>query len=393
MQPLASSWDRVIGQARAVAALRGAVASGRVAHAYLFHGPDGAGKRAAALALAQALQCERRAEGSGDACGACTPCSKVARMIHPDVHVYFAQPKDTEPADVAARLALLAADPYAEVSFRRRPALDDGAKPTNKQVLYSVDRIRAGIGRDLQFTPAEGRYKVAVLTDADAMNVEAANAFLKGLEEPTPRTVLVLTASRPDRLLPTITSRCQRLRFDPLGAEEVERALAERAGLDPARAALLARMADGSYTKALALAESDDLAARREQVLNFFRLALSGPVGQLDDLIAELTGAGREPLKASLHLMLVWVRDIMLARSLGENAPLVNVDQAGAVHRFVGAFPDVDLEAMVALVEHAGDLVERNASPPLVLTVLADALRQTMKGHPRPRLFTPLAEA
>jgi DNA polymerase III subunit delta' len=386
-------WDRVIGQARAVAALRGAVAAGRVAHAYLFHGPDGVGKRAAALALAQALECERRPEGSGDACGACGPCQKVARLVHPDVHVYFPQPSDAEPSDVAARLARLAEDPYAEVGFRRRPSLDDPTKTSTKQVIYPVGRMREEVGRDLRFTPAEGRYKVALLTDADAMNVEASNAFLKTLEEPTPRTVLILTASRPDRLLPTITSRCQRLRFDALTVEEVERALTERAGLDPTRAGLLARMADGSYTQALTLAGSEELAERREQVLQFFRLAYTDKVGPLDDLISALAARGREPLKATLALMLVWVRDLVLARALGAEAPIVNVDQAEAVHRFVAGVPDADLDAMASLVEHAVELVERNANAALVLTVLADALRQAMLGRSRPRLFTPLAEA
>jgi DNA polymerase III subunit delta' len=385
-------WDRVIGQARAVAALRGAVAAGRVAHAYLFHGPDGVGKRAAALALAQALECERRPDGSGDACGACGPCQKVARLIHPDVHVYFPQPSDAEPSDVAARLARLAEDPYAEVGFRRRPSLDDPAKTSTKQVIYPVGRMREEVGRDLRFTPAEGRYKVALLTDADAMNVEASNAFLKTLEEPTPRTVLILTASRPDRLLPTITSRCQRLRFDALAVEEIERALTERAGLDPVRAGLLARMADGSYTQALTLAGSEELAERRDQVLHFFRYAYSDKVGPLDDLISTLAGRGREPLKATLVLMLVWVRDLVLARALGAEAPIVNVDQAGAVHRFVAGVPEADLDAIAGLVEHAVELVERNANAALVLTVLADALRQAMLGRSRGRLFAPLAE-
>src|SRR5690606_495654 len=169
------AWDRVIGQERVVEALGRALASGRVAHAYLFHGPEGTGKRAAALALAQALQCQRRAEGEADACGACPACQKVARLIHPDVHVYLPQPADAAEEDVAARLQRLAENPYAEVDFRRRPNLDDPSKTSNKQAIYSVDRVR-DVTRDLRFAPAEGRYKVAVLTDADTMNVSAANA-------------------------------------------------------------------------------------------------------------------------------------------------------------------------------------------------------------------------
>jgi DNA polymerase-3 subunit delta' len=384
-------WSEVIGQQRAVETLQRALTSGRVAHAYLFHGPDGVGKRATALAFAQALQCQRRAVGEAAPCGACLACQKVDRMVHPDVHLYLPQPNDASAGDVAARLQRLAGDAYAEVDFRRRPSLDDPSKSSNKHTIYNVDRVRE-ITRDLRYSPAEGRFKVAVLTDADAMNEPSANAFLKGLEEPTEQTVIVLTASRPDRLLPTILSRCQRLRFDALAPDAIERALVARDGLEPERAAFLARMADGSYTRALTLAGSEDLARQRAHVVAFFRAAFTGSGAQLDDLIADLAGLGREGLKGVLGLMLGWVRDLMLARHAGADAALVNVDQQASVLRFVDNLPDARLDALADLVEHATELVERNVNATLVLTVLADALRAAMQGRERHRLFAPLAD-
>ena len=94
------TWSTLIDQQRVVEALRRTLESGRVAHAYLFHGPDGVGKRATALAFAQALQCEQNTDA---ACGTCLACSKTARMIHPDVHVLFPYPSDVDEHDVAAR--------------------------------------------------------------------------------------------------------------------------------------------------------------------------------------------------------------------------------------------------------------------------------------------------
>jgi DNA polymerase III subunit delta' len=386
------SWDSIIGQPRVVDVLSRAVAAGRVAHAYLFHGPDGTGKRAAALALAQALQCERRQPGDGDACGACGPCQKVQSLLHPDVHVYLAQPSKATPEDVGARLRLLAENPYVEISYSRRPELSDSEKPANLKPFYAVDRVRE-INRDLRFTPAEGRWKVALLTDVDTMQASAANAFLKSLEEPTPRTVLILTASRADLLLPTIISRCQRLRFDPLAAVEIEEALRERIGAEPVRAALLARMADGSYTQALSLLESVDLDERRQQVLLFFRHSYRGALLELDDIIQELAKLGREPLRDVLQLMLTWVRDLVLARTIGPGAPLINVDQREAIEKFVANVERARLADMAGLVEHALDAVAANASTTLVLMSLADGLRDAMLGLERSRLFTPLAEA
>lgn len=384
-------WNGVIDQERAVETLRRALASGRVAHAYLFHGPDGVGKRAASLAFVQALECQRRALDEADPCGSCPACQKVAKMLHPDVHLYLPQPNDAGTDDLAIRFQRLGQNPYAEVDFRRRPTLDDPTKTSTKQVIYNVERVRE-ITRALRYSPAEGRYKVAILTDADAMNEASANAFLKGLEEPTEHTVIILTAGRPDRLLPTILSRCQRVRFDALSAGAIERALVERASLDPEQAALLARMADGSYTRALVLSESEELARQRAHVLAFFRAAFSGSGDAVDDLVADLAGLGREGLKGVLGLMLGWVRDLVLARYTGAEAALVNVDQRAAVHRFVDNLPMARLDAIADLVEHAVELVERNVNTTLVLTVLADAMRAAMRGQDRHRLFAPLAE-
>ena len=384
-------WDWVIEQERVVTTLQRALTTERVAHAYLFHGPDGVGKRAAALAFAQALECQRRGPGEAAPCGTCPACQKVAKMLHPDVHLYLPQPNDAGTDDIAARFQRLGQNPYAEVDFRRRPTLDDPTKTSTKQVIYNVDRVRE-ITRALRYSPAEGRHKVAILTDADAMNEASANAFLKGLEEPTEHTVIILTASRPDRLLPTILSRCQRLRFDTLPAEAIERSLVERASLDPEQAALLARMADGSYTRALVLSESEELARQRAHVLAFFRAAFSGSGDAVDDLVADLAGLGREGLKGVLALMLGWVRDLVLARHAGAEAALVNIDQRASVHRFVENLPAARLDAMADLVEHAHELVERNANATLVLTVLADAMRAAMRGQARHRLFAPLSE-
>lgn len=382
-------WRDVIDQERVVEVLRRSVEQGRVAHAYLFYGPDGAGKRAAALALAQTLLCER---GGDDACGRCLACTKVARMLHPDVHVLFPYPADVDEHEVSERLQLLAQNPYAATDFVRRPSLSDASKTSNKQASYPVARINEEVRRAMSFKPVEGRYKVAIMTDADLLRTEAANAFLKLLEEPTPRTVFVLTTSRPERLLPTIISRCQRLRFAPLAPASIEVALVEREGLEPDRAAALARMADGSYTRALDLAENEELMGNRQLVLDFLRLAYTRNVDKLVDRVEEMSKMGRERIKGLLGLMLNWLRDLLLYQAMGDEAPLVNVDQRDAVARFCQNLPDADLEAMVRLVEAAIELIERNVHATLTLTVLGQSLARAMRGPHDGRLYVPLVE-
>ena len=371
-------------------ALRRALSAERVAHAYLFHGPDGVGKRAVALEMARALQCT---EQNDEACGNCRACQKTRRMVHPDVHVLFPYPKGTDEDDVAARIDRLGSNPYAAVDYVRRPSLSDPSETSNKQVMYHIDRVQEDLLRPMSFRPAEGQYKVAILTDVEHMNETAANAFLKLLEEPPPQTVFLLTTSRPEQLLPTIVSRCQRLRFDPLLPESIEGALVEREEMAPDTASMLARMADGSYSRALDLAENEDLMASRELVLDYFRAAYTQKVTSLTDCIDELSSQGRERVKSMLRLMLRWVRDLMLYRTMGDEAPLVNVDQADAVARFCDNLPDADLEGMVTLVEEALHLTERNVRLSLILTALAQSLARAMRGGTVETLYDPLPSA
>ena len=385
-------WTDVLAQERATETLARAIETGRVAHAYLFYGPDGVGKRVAALAFARALQCERggAAPGTG-ACGECAGCLKAAKGLHPDVHVLMPYPSDTAPDEVGERLRLLVENPYAATDFLRRPSLADAEKTSNKQVHYSVERVHEDVRRPLSYQPSEGRRKVAILLDADLLRVEAANAFLKLLEEPAPAAVLILTTTRPDRVLPTILSRCQKVRFDVLPDEAVARALVERGGVAPADAPTLARMAGGSVSRGLELAGQGDLGARRELVVRFFRYAYARKAAEAG-VVDEVAGLGREGIKNVLGLMLRWVHDLVRFRHGGEGAALVNVDQADSIGRFCRNVPHADLARMAALVEEALLLVERNAHAGLVARVLAARLGAAMHAGASPDLFVPLVE-
>ncbi len=383
-------WSSVVAQPRVVEALSRAVAAGRVAHAYLFHGPAGSGKRAAGVAFAAALLCERRAEDAGDACGACPACQKVARGVHPDLHILLPTPSDADADDYAARLARLAADPYASVDYARRPALGDASKSSNKQVTYSVERMQDDVRRPMGFRPTEGRMKVALIAGADVMRVEAANAFLKLLEEPGAQALFVLTTERLDRVLPTVVSRCQQVRFDPLPDESVAAALVARGLAEGPPADALARMAGGSLTRAVEIAEQGDLLARRDLALRFARYAHAARPDQAG-VLDEMAALGREPLKAAFEMLLRWTHDLVRHRALGDAARLVNADIADSIARFGRNVPGADLSAMVDLVEEARDLVERNVSASLVVRVLALRMRRAMHEGVHVPLFEPLA--
>jgi DNA polymerase-3 subunit delta' len=374
-----------------VDALRRAVERDRVAHAYLFHGPDGSGKRAAALALAQALLCER---SDGRPCDTCSSCTRARRLVHPDLQFLFPQPADAPMDSVRERLDRIAADPYATVDFARRSSLDDPEAVSNRVVQYSVSRINEEVRRAMSFRSVEGGYKVAIVTDAEALRKEAANAFLKLLEEPTPNTVFILTANRLDRLLPTIVSRCQQVRFDRLGDEDVARGLSTRLGLPDSVAATIARMADGSYSRALDLAASEELLESREAAVDYLRAAYRAwsDVDRMSHQVEELARRSREHQKFQLGLMLLWIRDVVLYRERGADAAIVNMDQVQAITNFIERVPDADQAAMAELVEGAIELVERNVNSRLVLTTLAQKLALAMRGRGDARLYVPLTD-
>ena len=195
---------------------------GRLAHALLFAGPDGIGKRAVALALTAWLQCEA---GGDDACGTCTSCRQVAAGSHPDVQMV-------------------------------------GVATGKKEI--GVDRVR-DLKRFTQLQPSRGKVKVGIIDDAHMLTVAAQNALLKTLEEPSDRSLLILVANTADALLPTVRSRCQRVRFSPLSLETVVEILTARHGLAADAARDLAVLAEGSPGRALAL--RDGLAGERAALL------------------------------------------------------------------------------------------------------------------------------
>lgn len=228
------SWHSVRGHDRVVESLRNSLAQGRFPHAFLFVGPEGIGKHTFALTLAQALLCERAAAAALDPCQKCPSCLQVKAGNHPDV---------------------------LEV-----------CRPEDKHEL-PIKVIR-GLCLDLGLKPARGGRKVAIVDDADDLNEEAANAFLKTLEEPPENSVLIMIGTSAELQLETIISRCRVVRFDPLPEADLAALLLEqKVATDPAEATRLAKLGEGSVGRARGLADPnldqfrrsliDELAASR----------------------------------------------------------------------------------------------------------------------------------
>ena len=221
------SWHSVRGHDRIVETLRTNLRHGRFHHAFLFVGPAGVGKRTFARTLAQALLCEQTLESDLDPCGECPGCVQVMASTHPD--------------------------------------LLEVARPEDRQELPI--RVIRDLCADFSLKPARGIRKVAIVDDVDDMNDEAANAFLKTLEEPPPGAVLILIGTSAELQLETIVSRCQVVRFDPLSETELTELLLDRRIVeDRPEAARLAALSEGSVSRAIGLAGSNLREFRRELI-------------------------------------------------------------------------------------------------------------------------------
>lgn len=292
-------FTNVLGHEFQKQALRRAIREDRISHAYLFSGPDGVGKKLIAIEFAKILNCASTHEaGETDlkntACD-CPSCRKIEKGIHPDVFL---------------------------VQYK-------GAKD------IKVDQIREEVEERLFFRPFEGRFKVAILDEAERMNQNAQNAFLKTLEEPPSDSVIVLITSLPQSFLPTIRSRCQLLEFSPLSDEIIVEEIRKRKDLSSDEAVLCARLSGGSLGRALSL--DQNLLSQREKLLT--KLSKINPnhasevLGFVESLPVGSAPEDIEKLSFVFDVISLWLRDMVLMKiGFGENS-LSNRDLASIVEQ------------------------------------------------------------
>jgi DNA polymerase III subunit delta' len=373
-----TNWNSIVGQRRVKAILQRSFTTGRIPHAYLFYGPEGTGKDAAAFAFAALLNCDR--PDGADPCGQCGSCVRTAALQHPNLKLIVPLPvgrgekEGDDPlkaldektlAEYRAAIAEKAANPYGRIELLR----------ANTIKINSIREIR----KSLVLARAERGMKVVIISQAEVMNDSAANSLLKTLEEPAPNTVIILTTSRHDLLLPTILSRCQLVRFEALREEEIRGGLLQR---DPSigeqEAALVSRMADGSFSRALELTGTEDLAARRGEVIDLLRSIIArSPSVWMKDIESFAASNQRHAVARSLMLLNLWLRDAMMLQHENGGA-VINLDQTEPLGKFVSHVGASELTPVINAVERAIALVGKNIYLSLVLINLAYDIRRNI---------------
>ena len=307
----------VRGHERQRAILARALERGRIPPALLLAGPDGVGKKTVALALAQAILCERAPVA--EPCGGCRSCRRVAAGLQPAKLEALRSEADCHPDEDLWRNFRLHPDLVLAEGWRLTKTGRPRAEPEIR-----VDQVRDLIG-EIAGTPFEASRRVFVIDDAHTMNDSAQNALLKSLEEPPPRSHIVLVSSAPQALRQTIRSRCQLLRFGPLPRGTIEAVLLERGGLSAGEAELRASLAGGSVGAALAF-ESEQYQGIREAVLALLeRLDGLDALGRME---AAEQLAQAEDATLLLTILRSLLRDVAALRAGATLALVGNADVA-----------------------------------------------------------------
>lgn len=315
------TWNTFVEQPRVAELMSGSLRHDRLAHAYLYTGPRGAGKKRIALHVAKSLFCT---EMQGDACGNCLQCRRIDSGNHPDVFVVS----------------------------------PDGAS-------IKIDQVRA-LQKEMSMRSVESRNKVYILEHVDKMTTQAANSLLKFLEEPPAGVVALLLTENGHAILPTILSRCQLVAFSPVPTEVIVKQL--RSEGIPSGLANVASQITTQLEEARVLSRAEWFAQLRTVMIqlvqeikqrNSLALFTIHEMFQKNDQL-------KEELPLFLDLLILWLRDILYVQ-VGRSAYLINSDQQDALQGQALVWTKAELLHGIELVMDTKNRIGRNANAQLAL--------------------------
>jgi DNA polymerase III subunit delta' len=332
----------------------------KLAHAYLFYGSEGSGKEAVAIELAKLLNCE---DENSKPCNKCNACNKINKLNHPDVKYVFPLSSKWKPEDISKRMHNKSQNIFAPV---------DQEGVTN----ISIDKIRE-LKNETKYPPYESKQKVYIITEADKMNRESANSFLKLLEEPPDYLTLVLITSSKNVLLDTIRSRCRSIYFPILSDDEIIEVVKIFHPITD-RILKVIKFSQGNLKKVFGSLE-EDYESKQKLVLDFLRAAASGSAVKISNVVDEMfKKRDKNFLIEILNLVILWFQDVIHLVTLSEQKALTNFDFTAELTKFSNAYSESDFEKIISILEESIQNVKRNIYAPLLLTVLALRIKESL---------------
>lgn len=378
----------IIGQEAIKRRLKQTVKDQRISHAQLFLGPEGSGSLALAVAYAQFINCRNRPPLTGenfaatDSCGTCPSCVKFNQLTHPDLHFIFPVATTKEvPKKPMSRDFL--------VHFRK--ALKDNEYmltlndwydtigTEKKQGIINAEDC-SEILRTLSYKSYESEYKIMIIWMAERLYHAAAPKLLKILEEPPDKTLFILVSERQEQILNTILSRTQIVKMPPLDHTSLKKALADRHGLDEARAEKIATLANGNYLKAMKLMLNEqDMRELFDDFVQWMRLSYSNKIYELNEFIGRLSTAGREKHKNFLYYSSRMLRNSLMLNHQLEKAVVISADEKNFLQKFRRQINNGNILELADLLDKAQYHIERNANPQFTFMDLSLRIKRLLK--------------
>ncbi|MCL2761298.1 MAG: DNA polymerase III subunit delta' [Desulfuromonadales bacterium] len=304
----------IISHRKNISILTRIAESNRLAHAYLFWGPEGTGKKKTAIALIESVFCE-----SGG-CGVCPSCRKIKDNNHPDIHIVAPEGQ-----------------------------------------FIKIDQIRA-LQKALAYRPYEAKRKACIIDDADKLNLAAGNALLKTLEEPPGDALIILVATNIENILPTIRSRCQTMLFGPVPAEDIEHFLITE-GISEETAHISAMQAGGSIGKALEIAGEETLNIKKLLINSVFDLSTED-LTKIFSLSEEFDKDRGKAILAIDLLITLW-RDMIITGNGSE--AVINQDMVKELSYEFTKRGNVKISEQIDILEETRNKIIRNANVRLAI--------------------------
>lgn len=377
------SWDKILGQNQVKKLLQKAILDNRISHAYCFLGIEGVGKEASAIEFAKVSNCESPIVKDGEiaACEKCHSCQMADKLQHQNIHLIHSLPTakgatskdssiskltDEDIKIIQEQISIKADNPYHKINIPKASQIKIASIREIKKLLSLAN---AGNGRIF-----------ILVFNAEEMTQEAANAFLKTLEEPKENVTIIITSSRPELLLPTILSRCQQLFFRPINQNILEKYLIDSYNVDESEAKLSAAFGQGSITKSIQFLD-DDMKILRKEIVDIFRTSLKKRayrlemIEKLDDILAE---KDKKLIEDVITLLIIWLRDANSIIKTNDISNIVNSDQIDTLEKFAKNFSNKNIEAAITTVEDSIFHLKSNVAPNLLIIDMFLRLREIL---------------
>lgn len=372
-------WSNIIGQERVKKILKNIYSSNKISHAYIFYGKEGIGKDAVAIEFAKLINCENKIDGI-EACDNCPSCRQISTLNSTTFKFITALPsgkKETSEEDNPVNT--LKDDDYEtfleEISKKSKDNYYKVTIPNANDIkISSVRQIK----KEIYLTGEKGKKKIFLISNSDLMNPQSSNAFLKILEEPPGDALIILTTSRLNAMLPTITGRCQKIRFDTINKEDLTNFLLKfKSDLKTSEAELYADISDGSILKCKSITESYFLELREKMIEMLIALVTNRSI-TLSNIINEIVVAkDKEKIRQFLHLIIIWFRDVILV-SNGEKSNIINKDKTERLEKFSKLYK-TDNYKIINFVEDSYKELDQNLNMELLLMNLVFRIKSEFK--------------